>query len=295
MKSLIFVVFLLPFTLLSQNEVSWKWQSFDAAVEYNVYSNSNLALNKFVKDPSQIVSNTPYFLPSNYLFGLNFNSWNFSGSATLSTKKAHQFFSFGASYSSYTNQATSSFINGTRTVVDSFELVSQNSSTTILIDSVWSDNEFLTFRQHAVSIHAEYLIKTKRTRVSGSIGGGFRVGMTLTPEMRYSRYQSYRYRYTDTNGYEVLAPQFQVNSGIPPYRETIIDSKRSSIESKSSLILTPYIPIQFEYTPFLHRNILSKISIQLRGKAGSEFQFISGAKTSIRPFFSVGLGLKYYV
>ncbi len=189
----------------------------------------------------------------------------------------------------------SSFIDQNQTVIDSFEMVSSGGSTQLYVDSLWTDFESLSFEQQAISANVDYQVRTKRTRIAGTFGAGVRLGMSINKNMDYRRWQSFRYRRVDENGMEVLVPAYQINAVGPIYDETIIDSQRKQIEAKSAFILAPYIPISFEYTPFIHREKLNSMAIELRGRAGYEFQFVKGADVHSRLFMSIGLGLKYFV
>lgn len=278
----------------------WRLFTLDANIGYRNYRGfrSGLSIDDFVKDKSQLAgsgSNSNYTW-NNYL-SPNFNRLlNVGANIGFKTRQRNRVVNFGVNYTQHSYRSGGTALDYQSTLIDSFQIVLSNGeSTPVFIDSVWIDRELLSHEIGVLSVSAEYVARTSRGRVTGYAGFGGQLGISINREVSSYRYQAWETNYLDTNGNELFQTQQVWPSSQQYSNENFIDGESKVLEGRTAFVLTPYIPIGVEYAPFIHGNWLGRISLEAKGTLGTEFLIIPGARTDIRPFYSLSFGLKYFI
>lgn len=310
MKSLLLSLCLISFAAYSQRAYdamlpetpTSKWEIIHVDVlggmrKYGSWGNK-LGLQNFVKNPSDLVNSGSNFYPSTWFFQREGTASNFAVNLGFTTGRKQQEVRFGLNYSQYSTLWSQRVIDGNISVKDSFEVIYPNQApATVYLDSVWVDQERLLFTQQFVFVSGEYIFQTERNRVSGYAGFGAQFGVSIQQDIDYSRYETYNYQYSDSNGNQV----FQ-HTGIWPhapygaYTDVFyLEGEGRSIKAKTAFMLAPYVPIGVEYTPFLKRHFLRRFSVEAKGIIGLELHMLKQAPIEMKPFYSFNFGIKYFI
>lgn len=306
MKNLLLVFVLLSFSSFSQSdyglmimhkEPSWSLYSFDVNAGYRWYRRevNRLSTNDLVKNSDELQNQSGSFYSHYWPFDNPNRSHFYEANVGFRTAKKNRFANFGVNYTNYSPQYGTSTIDYTATTIDTLSLVNSSGiSTTILLDSVWIDRESIRLNQKVFSVKGEYVFRTQMSRLTGYAGFGGQIGVSLMRQMNYGRAQSWIRQYADTTGYPIFQNQFQLNTaGTYVWNETTIASETKEIKAKAVVVLTPYLPVGIEFSPFMNGRKLSSIRLELKGIVGAEFHIVKDVRTNIRPFYSASLGLKY--
>ncbi len=306
MKNLLLVICLLPIIVSAQaptgfmympQKAKWSLFSFDVNAGYRWFF-------KEVNRPSQndyLENKNDLAAPNSNMYGGVFypayreRSNVFNANVSFTPGQEQRTLSFGVGFLQNSYRFGRSLFDVQTTSIDTFQLEYSNGTTSpVILDSIWKDREYLHLEQRFVTLSSEYVFRTERSRLSGYAGLGAQFGISVNKTLGYSREQSWNYQYVDSQGNPILQNPTGYNTfGTPIYDDITIDRQSTELDAKRVFMIAPYIPIGVEFSPINRGVWYNGVCIELKGKIGSEFHLIKDAKTYIRPFYSVGIGLKY--
>ena len=301
MKKLILICLLIPIISNAQDESGWKLYSAGASTSFShlwVLRNDP-DIGSILKNPSAIEdleTNNFYWGYPPYI--VSNSSTNYSLNTGFVRTGKNQVVNFNVCYSLYSEIPRGSITDYNNEIVDTMTVTHSTGQQEVwLLDSMTYTHDMFYRKLQIASAGMDYVFRTKRRMITAYGGGGLQLGFSTVSTASHSSARMQSYGYKDTNGYEIqpyyVAPH-QVAYGGAYYPADVISSEFQVLDVKTMFIVSPFLPFGFEITPFIERNWLSRIALDVNGKVGAEMRFMNGADPYVRPYYSFGAGLKYF-
>lgn len=303
MRIFVLILVLIPVFSISQNEKVRKFMGFGVEADFNLLDEPTLSFNEyqaivngsnfFVHDPSAELYSTDQLFTRNGVRA----RFIFKGpdNENLGAFKQSRFV-IGALYNEGNNYTfefkRDEFIRG-----DTITLQYSNGYTDVMYkDTVYHHSTSYTANSRNLGVFCEYLIYTGEGMPALATGIGVASDMTILYEANSVKTIDYTTGLFNESGIAVYAP-LQYNAGNDTYtylQYNSVSEQQSRQKIRTAFFIRPYIPIRLE-TPLSNRPKLSNFTVDINGKIGTEIQINPGASVNARMFYSLGIGLNYYL
>ncbi|UKN03120.1 hypothetical protein K6119_06285 [Paracrocinitomix mangrovi] len=181
---------------------------------------------------------------------------------------------------------------------DTLTLTSSTGSIeTLYRDTIFYHSTVYSASSKNISVFGEYLIFLGDKNPGFGVGLGAAFDMTLYNHAQVRHTISYETGLYDENGvlsYAEVESYSGSNNGYYAPAITQIYSNTVEQEVKMAYFIRPYIPVRIE-TPLSNLPALSKFTVDINAKIGTEVQINPRASVNARMFYSLGIGLNYYM
>ncbi|MBD3638895.1 MAG: hypothetical protein HUJ25_16195 [Crocinitomicaceae bacterium] len=303
MRLLVTFMLILPVLGRSQSEKDNKFMGFGFEGVVNLLDEPTLSFSEY----KSVVGHPEFFLHSDnaeliasdnlfYRNGLRAR-FIFRGpdAENLGAFKQSRFVT-GLLYNSGNNY-TFQFSETYRVRADTVTLTSSSGSTeTLYRDTIYYNDTEYSARSQNVGLFCEYLIYTGEGMPGLATGIGIATDMTLLYEAQVRQTLNYSTALYDESGIARYTPVvYNPNTDTYSYGNVNYVYGNSNLQKISTAyFIRPYIPIRIE-AALSDRPKLSNFTVDINGKIGTEIQINPGASVNARMFYSLGLGLNYYL
>lgn len=169
-------------------------------------------------------------------------------------------------------------------------------SETLYRDTIFYFDTRYTARSRNVGLFFEYLIHTGEGMPGLITGLGISTDMTLQYVANVENQLTYSTGLYDEGGVAKYTPLIY-NHETDSYSYGLLNRVSNSSSSKNiktAYFIRPYIPVKIE-ARLSNRPNLFNFTVDINAKIGTEVQINPGASVNARMFYSVGLGLNYYL
>jgi hypothetical protein len=303
MRFTVLIILLFPLLGLSQVEKERKFIGLGLEADFNLFDEPTLSFEEF-----KSVLNAPEFFlhSSNAELVSTDNIFTRNGlrarfifkgpdNENLGVFKKSRFV-VGALYNAGNNY-TFEFNESSSVRADTLVINSSSGTTqTLYVDTIFYNETKYSANSKNMGVFAEFLLYAGENTPKFSVGFGVAADMTLQYNAQVKQTLNYWTGLFDENGIAQYAP-VSYNPATDIYSfETINyvygNSKEQGI--KTAFFIRPYIPVRLE-TRVSDRPKLSKFSVDINAKIGTEIQINPRASVNARMFYSIGMGLNYYL
>lgn len=182
----------------------------------------------------------------------------------------------------------------TFTPIDTLMAIHSNGDTSELF-RYRSDEKESTYNLSTTSlfISTEYLFKTQGSCVQFFIGGGVKIGYSISEKLeRYTAKESYLIINDPVSQLTFFTP-FTFYEPLNPYWEDQYEYEL--LYTKKIFYFEPYIPFGWNIAFSQKENWLNHIALNVRACAGIEVQTLKRSTLFTRAYVSAGVGLRYTI
>ena len=301
MRLLLSVLILLPIFGLAQSENERRLIGFGLEGSLNVLDEPTLSFEEYKSvinspefflhsDSAELLSSSQLFTRNGVALRLILKGKTHKNLGAFKQSK----FNIGALYNSGNNYSFN-FRRIDRVRLDTITLSSSTGTVeTVYQDTIYYHDTEYSARSQNLGIYGEFIISTGEGMPGLSTGVGLAVDMTMLYEAQVRQtliYESGLFTQEGTPAYiTVVNPQGQ--GALATNTFVYGNSKTSRI--KMAYFIRPYIPVRLE-TALSDRPNMAHFSVDINAKIGTEIQFNPNASINARMFYSIGLGLSYYL
>jgi hypothetical protein len=205
-------------------------------------------------------------------------------------------FVFGALYNSGNNY-TFQFNETIRVRADTITMTASTGSIeTLFRDTLFYYDTKYSAKSSNLGIFCEYLIYTGEGMPTLVTGIGIAADMTFIYEAQVKQTLNYTTGLYDENGIIKYTPLIHdpVTNTYSYGTVNFVYGSAKEQRIKTAYFIRPYIPVRIE-TQLSNRPKLKGFTVDINAKIGTEIQINPGASVNARMFYSIGLGLNYYL
>ena len=303
MRIIVLILLIFPFFSISQDEKVRKFLGFGLEGDFNLLDEPTLSFdeyqaiigeqNFFIHNSSaELISTDQLFTRNGVRARLIFKG---PDNKNLGAFKQSRFV-VGALYNQGNNYtfefSRDEFVRG-----DTVTMIHSGGYTEVLYkDTIYHHSTMYTANSRNLGLFCEYLIYTGEGMPALATGIGIASDMTLLYEAKAVQNTDYTTGLFNDSGIAQYAP-VEYNAGNDTYtysHYTYVSEQNQSRKIKTAYFIRPYIPVRLE-TPLSNRPKLMNFTVDINGKIGTEIQINPGASVNARMFYSLGIGLNYYL